>query len=54
MSVLSDKWIKKAAKTQGMINPFVDKQIRKEKFLMGYPHTVMMHVFLMNLRYLLT
>ena len=31
MSVLSDKWIKKAAKTKGMIKPFVDKQIRKGK-----------------------
>ena len=31
MSVLSDKWIKKAVKTKGMIKPFVDKQIRKGK-----------------------
>ena len=33
MSVLSDKWIKKNAKTKGMIKPFVEKQVRKENFL---------------------
>ena len=32
MTVLSDKWIKKAAKQKGMIKPFVDKQVRKENF----------------------
>ena len=35
MSVLSDKWIKKAAKTQGMIKHFVDRQIRKGKISYG-------------------
>ena len=35
MSLLSDKWIKKAAKTQGMIKPFVDRQIRKGKISYG-------------------
>ena len=30
MTVLSDKWIKKAA-LKGMIKPFVNKQIRKGK-----------------------
>ncbi len=30
MTVLSDKWIKKAAK-KGMIKPFVSKQVRKGK-----------------------
>ena len=32
MTVLSDKWIKKAAK-KGMIKPFVNKQVRKGKIL---------------------
>ena len=35
MSVLSDKWIKHAAKTKGMIKPFVSKQIRKGKISFG-------------------
>ena len=35
MSVLSDKWIKKAAKTKGMIKPFVSKQVRKGKISFG-------------------
>ena len=34
MTVLSDKWIKKTAKTKGMIKPFVSKQVRKGKFLL--------------------
>ena len=34
MTVLSDKWIKKAAQ-KGMIRPFVDKQIRKGKISYG-------------------
>ena len=33
MTVLSDKWIKKAAKQQQMIKPFVDKQVRKGKLM---------------------
>ena len=35
MTVLSDKWIKKASKQKGMIRPFVDKQIRKGKISFG-------------------
>ena len=35
MSVLSDKWIKQAAKTRGMIKPFVSKQVRKGKISFG-------------------
>ena len=35
MSVLSDKWIKKKAKSIGMIRPFVSKQIRKGKISFG-------------------
>jgi dCTP deaminase len=35
MSVLSDKWIKKNARTKGMIRPFVSKQIRKGKISFG-------------------
>ena len=35
MSVLSDKWIKQAAKSKGMIKPFVSKQIRKGKISFG-------------------
>ena len=35
MSVLSDKWIKKKAKSMGMIRPFVSKQIRKGKISFG-------------------
>ena len=34
MTVLSDKWIKKAAK-KGMIKPFVDRQVRKGKISFG-------------------
>ena len=35
MSVLSDKWIKKMAKTQKMISPFVSKQVRKKNISFG-------------------
>ena len=35
MSVLSDKWIKKTAKTKGMIKPFINKQVRKGKISFG-------------------
>ena len=35
MTVLSDKWIKKIAKQNGMIKPFVDKQVRKGKISFG-------------------
>ena len=35
MSVLSDNWIKLAAKKRGMIKPFVSKQIRKGKISFG-------------------
>ena len=31
MSVLSDKWIKKMAFENGMISPFEDKQVKKNK-----------------------
>ena len=34
MTVLSDKWIKKAAK-KGMIKPFIEKQVRKGKISFG-------------------
>jgi dCTP deaminase len=35
MSVLSDKWIERAAKTKGMIRPFVRKQVRRGKISFG-------------------
>ena len=35
MTVLSDKWIKKTAKQNGMIRPFVSKQVRKGKISFG-------------------
>ena len=35
MPVLSDKWIKKTAKTKEMIKPFVSKQVRKGKISFG-------------------
>ena len=35
MPVLSDKWIKNAAKLKGMIKPFVNKQVRKGKISFG-------------------
>ena len=30
MSVLSDKWIRKMSKEEGMISPFEEKQVRGE------------------------
>ena len=35
MTVLSDKWIKSAVKKNGIIKPFVSKQIRKGKISFG-------------------
>jgi len=35
MSVLSDKWIKKMAFENGMISPFEDKQVKKNKISYG-------------------
>ena len=52
MTVLSDRSIKKIVKEKGMIKPFIDKQMRKGKFLLVYLPTVMMQEFLMNLKYL--
>ena len=54
MTVLSDKWIKKIAKQKGMIRPFVDKQVRKGKFLLDYLLTDMMREFQMSLKFLPT
>ena len=48
MSVLSDKWIIKAAK-KGLIKPFVSRQVRKGKFRAVL--TVMMLEFQMNLKF---
>ena len=53
MSILSDKWIKKIAKTKGMIRPFVSKQVRKGKISLGYHHMDTMQEFLMSLKFLL-
>ena len=36
MTVLSDKWIKKMSKENGMISPFVDKQ-QKKNVMGGVP-----------------
>ena len=54
MTVLSDKWIKKAAKEKGIIKPFVSKQVRKEKYLSDYPRTAMTQEFQMSLKFLPT
>ena len=35
MTILSDKWIEKMAKSQGMIKPFVNKQVRRGKISFG-------------------
>ncbi len=35
MSVLSDKWIRTAAIKNGMIKPFIKKQVRKGKISFG-------------------
>ena len=35
MPVLSDKWIKKMAKEQGMISPFEKEQVRGNKISFG-------------------
>ena len=51
MTVLSDKWIKKAAQ-KGMINLLLTNKLEKEKFLLDFHLMVMMQEFLMNLKYL--
>ena len=53
MSVLSDKWIRKMSKEEGMISPFEEKQVRGIVFLMDFHLLVMMQEFQMNLRFLL-
>ena len=35
MSVLSDKWIRKMSKDEGMIEPFEEKQIRGDNISYG-------------------
>ena len=35
MSVLSDKWIRKMSKEQGMITPFEEKQVRGNSISYG-------------------
>ena len=39
MSVLSDKWIKKMAKSKKIISPFVSQQTRKGKISYGLSGT---------------
>jgi dCTP deaminase len=34
MSVLSDKWIRKMSKEEGMISPFEEKQVRGAQYLL--------------------
>ena len=51
MTVLSDKWIKKIVKQKGMIKPFVDKQVRKEKFPLDYLLTDMTQEFLTSSKF---
>ena len=53
MSVLSDKWIKKAVKNERNDKTFCKQTSQKKKFLSDYLHMDMMQEFLMNLRYLL-
>ena len=53
MTVLSDKWIKKSAKQNGMIKPFVDRQVRKGKISFGYHLMDMTLEYLMSLKFLL-
>ena len=53
MSVLSDKWIRKAAK-KGMIKPFVSKQVRKGKYHLVFRRTATMRGFQMNSKFLQT
>ena len=50
MSVLSDKWIRKAAK-KGMIKPFVSKQVRKGKISFGLSSYGYDARFPMNLKF---
>ena len=52
MPVLSDKWIKKTAKTKEMIKPFVGKQVRKGKISLVFPLMDMMCGFQTNLKFL--
>ena len=52
MTVLSDKWIKKAAQ-KGMINLLLINKLEREKFLLVFHLMVTMQEFQMNLRYLL-
>ena len=54
MTVLSDKWIKNLATKKGMIKPFVNKQVRKEKFHLAYLLMDTTQEFLMNLKFLQT
>ena len=35
MSVLSDKWIRKMSKEEGMISPFEEKQVRGDSISYG-------------------
>ena len=35
MTVLSDNWIKRMAKSKNMIKPFIEKQVRKGKISFG-------------------
>ena len=54
MTILSDKWIEKSAKLNGMIKPFVSKQVRKGKIYSVFHLTDMMPESLMSLKFLLT
>ena len=53
MGIMPDFWIKKMAKNHGMIDPFVEKLVKKMYYRMDYPLTVTMLVFLSSLKFLL-
>ena len=52
MPVLSDKWIKKNAKSKGMIKPFVSEQVEKERSLLDYLHMGTMLEYQMSSKFL--
>ena len=51
MSVLSDKWIRKMSKENGMISPFEEKQVRGSSISYGLSSFDMMQEYLMNLKF---
>ena len=54
MGIMPDFWIKEMARKNNMINPFVEKLVKKMFYHMAFPHMVTMQELMKISKFLLT